>query len=94
MPPHIKSTCYKSMVYPILEYASLVWDPYTNVNIQKVESVQRCAARFYLGDYCQYSSVTNMLLLLGFPNLQSSRKLAKLTTMYKLISLWSFTNSF
>ena len=43
-PSNIKSTCYKSIVWPILEYASTVWDPYTNVNITKLESVQRRAA--------------------------------------------------
>ena len=57
-PPHIKTTCYKSMACPILEYAS-VWDPHTNINIQKLESVQRRAAigQFCL-DYPRYSSVT------------------------------------
>ena len=74
------------MVRPILEYASSVWDPYTNINIQALESVQRHAARFCLGDYSRYSSVTSMLLLLGLPSLQSRRKLAKLTTMYKIIN--------
>ena len=66
----------------------ICWDLHTlsNANIQKLESVQKRTARFCLGDYCRYSSVTNMLLLLGFPSLQSRRKLAKLTTMYKLIS--------
>ena len=74
------------MVRPILEYASSVWDPYTNVNIQKLESVRRRAARFCLGDYSRYSSVTSMLLLLDLPSLQSRRKLAKLITMYKIIN--------
>ena len=50
-PPHIKAICYKYMVRPILEYASSVCDPHTNVNIQKLESVQRCAARFCLNDH-------------------------------------------
>ena len=36
---------YKSMVRPILEYAG---DPHTTANIQKLESVQRRAARFCL----------------------------------------------
>ena len=27
---------FKSMVHPILEYASSVWDPHTNVNIQNL----------------------------------------------------------
>ena len=85
-PPHIKTECYKSMVCPILEYASSVWDPHTNVNIQKHESVQRCAARFCLGDYSRYSSVRSMLLLLDLPSLQFRQKLAKLTTIYKLIN--------
>ena len=85
-PPHIKITCYKSMVCPILEYASPVWDPHTNVNIQKLESVQRRAARFCSGDFSRYSSLTSMLLLLDLPSLESKRKLAKLTTMYKLIN--------
>ena len=73
-PSNIKSTCYKSMVRPILEYASTVWDPHTNVNITKLESVQRCATRFCLGDYLHYSSVTSMLQLLDLPSLQSRRK--------------------
>ena len=68
-PSNIKSTCYKSMVCPILEYASTVWDPHTNVNITKLESVQRRVARFCLGDYSRYSCVTSMLQLLDLPSL-------------------------
>ena len=74
------------MVWPILEYAFAVWDPHTNVNITKLESVQRCATRFCLGDHSQYSSVTSMLQLLDLPSLQSRIKFAKLTTMYKIIN--------
>ena len=87
-PSNIKSMCYKSMVRPILEYASTVWDPHTNVNITKLESVQRLATRFEfcLGDYSRYSSVTSMLQLLDLSSLQLRRKLAKLTTMYKIIN--------
>ena len=61
------------MVRPILEYASTVWDPHTNVNITKPESVQRRAARFYLGDYSRYPSVTSVLQLLNLPSLQFRR---------------------
>ena len=85
-PPHVKTTCFKLMVRPILEYATSVWDLQTNINIQALESVQRHAARFCLGDYSRYSSVTSMLLLLGLPSLQSRRLLAKLTIMYKIIN--------
>ena len=85
-PLHVETTCYKLMVRPILECATSVWDPQTNINIQALESVQRRAARFCLGDYSRYSSVTSMLLLLGLPSLQSRRSLAKLTIMYKIIN--------
>ena len=74
------------MVRPILEYASSVWDPHTTANIQKLESVQRCAARFCLNDHSRYSSVTNVLLSLNLPSLQSRRKSTKLMTMYKIIN--------
>ena len=74
------------MIRPILEYASSVWDPYTTANIQKLESVQRRAARFCLNDHSRYSSVINMLLSLNLPSLQSRRKLTKLMTMYKIIN--------
>ena len=37
-----RAICYKSMVRPILEYVSSVWDPHTTANIQKLESVQLC----------------------------------------------------
>ena len=38
--------CFKSLVRPILEYSSSVWDPHTQRNVNKLEMVQRRAARF------------------------------------------------
>ena len=45
-PSHIKKMCYLAMVRPILEYSSVVWSPFTNSNIHRVEMVQHRAARF------------------------------------------------
>ena len=81
------------MVHPILEYVSTAWDPHTNINITKLESVHaKTCARFCLGDYSCYSSVTRMLQLLDLPSLQFRRKLAKLTTIYKIIN-YTLSNS-
>ena len=33
----VKVACYKSMIRPILEYASTVWSPYTKKNILMIE---------------------------------------------------------
>ena len=48
-----------------VEYSSVVWSPFTNTNINLVESVQRRAARSVTGDYGFTSSVTGMLNSLG-----------------------------
>ena len=68
------------------EYASSVWDPHTNLNIQKLESIQRRAARFCYNNFSRYCSVTSLLTSLDLPSLQSRRKKAKLITMYKSIN--------
>ena len=39
-PPHIKSSSYKSLVVPILEYGSTVWDPRLHKDIIKIEKIQ------------------------------------------------------
>ena len=44
------STCH-SIVRSTLEYSSIVWDPYLQKDIDKLEKVQRRAARFITGDY-------------------------------------------
>ncbi|XP_065895940.1 uncharacterized protein [Dysidea avara] len=44
-PISVKVSCYKSLIKPILEYACVVWDPYTQKDILAIESVQRRCAR-------------------------------------------------
>ena len=43
-----KASTYYSMVRPLLEYCSTVWKPHTNEYIQKIEMVQRRAARYVI----------------------------------------------
>ena len=47
----VRKTAYEALVRPTLEYATCAWSPYTNVDTQKIERVQRAAARFVVGDY-------------------------------------------
>ena len=47
----LKSTAYKTLVRPHLEYSCTVWDPHTNELTQKIEMVQHRAARFVCRDY-------------------------------------------
>ena len=59
--PHVKWNLYKSMVRPIIEFVSPVWDPHTISNINRLESIQRSAVRFCFNNYSWTSSVTVML---------------------------------
>ena len=45
-PMQLRRTAYISLVRSTLEYAATIWDPYTKVEIDKLEKVQRQAARF------------------------------------------------
>ena len=83
-PTNIRDQCYKSLVRPIVEYASPVWDPHTAANISKVEAVQRRAARFVCGDYRTTSSTSEMIANLQWPSLQQRRQDAKVSMIYRI----------
>ena len=57
----IKTMAYNSLVRPQVEHASAVWSPYTKKKkkINKIEKVQRRAARWVSNDNISYSSVTD-----------------------------------
>ena len=42
----VKTRAYQAIVRPSLEYATCVWDPHTQTTKQKLEAVQRRAARY------------------------------------------------
>ena len=79
----MKEISYKTLVRPILEYASPVWDPHQTDQIQQLEKVQRRAARWASHRFRQTSSVEDMLQDLAWPTLQQRRKQARLETFYK-----------
>ena len=84
-PQDIKAQSYQTLVRPILEYASTVWDPYTTTSISQIESVQRRAARFVKGDYKTTSSTSQMIHDLGWKTLQERRINAKLVMVYRIV---------
>ena len=67
--PEVKSRAYQALVRPKLEYSCSIWDPYTHDNINKLEMVQRRAARYVQNNYHNTSSATSMIDTLGWPTL-------------------------
>ncbi|KAI8500850.1 hypothetical protein Bbelb_216680 [Branchiostoma belcheri] len=80
----IKELAYKTYVRPILEYAATVWDPHSQQDLDRLEAVQRRAARFVMRRYRQTSSPTEMLEDLNWPSLQARRKTARLAMLYRI----------
>ena len=80
----IKEQAYKTLVRPLVEYASPVWDPHHQTDIRKLECVQRRAARFVLSSQHNRSSVTAMIQRLGWRSLEDRRRDARLTMLYKI----------
>ncbi len=79
-----KELAYKTYVRPQLEYCNIVWDPWQQTYIHKLEMVQRRAARYTLNKYEYQSSVTAMLQHLCWPTLQQRRQFSSLVMLYKI----------
>jgi hypothetical protein len=85
-PQDVKAQAYTTLVRPVLEYASSVWDPYHQQQIQQIEQVQRQAARFATGNYRSRDPgcVTSMLDQLAWEPLQHRRARNKIIIFYKI----------
>ena len=72
--PYVTRSLYCSLVRPIVEYASPVWSPFFEVNINRIESIQRRFLVFALrglgwADRFNLSTNEARLLLLGLDTL-------------------------
>lgn len=85
-PKDVKTKCYNTYVRPITEYCSSVWDPFTKKNIQKLENIQRRAARFIHNNYDYHDSVTKLLLEMKWTPLEERRARSKMTIVHKAIN--------
>ena len=61
-PQDAKEAAYKSMVRPILEYGSTVWDPHCNGLNDELENIKKHAAGFVTNNYSyETCSMTSFL---------------------------------
>ena len=74
------------LVRPVLEYACVAWSPYHQCNVHAIEMVQSHAARYVLNKFDRYTSVSDMISLLGWPTLESRRNTLRMFMMYKIMN--------
>ena len=79
----VKETAYKTLVRPILEYGSTVWDPHCNGLNDEYENVQKRAAQFVTRNYSyETGSMTGILEELKWETLKKRRKDNRLILLY------------
>ena len=81
-----KSAAFKSLVRPTTEYSAAVWDPYRKKDQQKLEAVQRQAARFVTKNYEKHpGTVSKILAKLNWDSLEIRRLTYRLILFYKIV---------
>lgn len=80
-----KLLAYVTLVRPILEYASIIWFPFTDSGISTLERVQRKAIRFIFNRYRRLDSPTQLLRHADLPTLESRAKIHRLKFLYLLL---------
>ena len=85
-PKKLRDTAYISLIRPALEYSCSVWHPHKKSNKDKIEKVQRRAARSVSNNFRRKASVSEMLHNLGWQSLDSRRQDQRLVLFYKIIN--------
>ena len=80
-----KQEAYKMLIRQPIEYGAVIWDPYHKTDIDKLERIQRRAARFVQGDFKQTSSVTAMINSLRWPSLEERRQELRINYLIKTL---------
>ena len=76
---------YISLIRTRLDYCCIAWDPYRIFHSSVVERVQKQSVRFICRDWhTSYDTLTNDL---GLTDLQTRRKILRLTMCYKILKV-------
>ena len=84
-PPKVKENLFNALVRPLLEYGCCVWDPYKDNQIDRLEMINKRAARFITGNYKMVHGNTDRnMKSLGWSSLSQRRSKIKLIMLFKI----------
>ena len=64
-----KKLAYVTLVRSGMEYASVIWDAYTKADSNKLEKIQRTAAKWILSSHSYKTNVTSLLQPVSYTHL-------------------------
>ncbi|KXJ20505.1 putative RNA-directed DNA polymerase from transposon BS [Exaiptasia diaphana] len=79
----VKERAYMMLVRPTLEYASSSWNPHTDTDVNRLEQVQKNAARFVCNNYKLTTSTSGLVSSLGWDTLEHRRLFNQSVLFYK-----------
>ena len=79
-----QALAFKTIVRPILEYASIVWDPHYKKDAITLEKCQKRAARRITNTFSPYSSASDLTKRIGLENLSTRRKKNKIKMFHAI----------
>ena len=81
-----KHAAYITPVRPPLLYATVVWDPYRQNQVNQIESVQNRTARFIKSNYEYTASITQMKYHLSLDPLNEQKRIHRLQIFHKAVN--------
>ena len=83
-PKNITEVVYKTLVRPKLDYAAPIWNPYSKLQINQVEKVQRTATRLTCRRWRNTRCVGEMLDELEWSSLEARRERFSMFLFHKI----------
>ncbi|XP_053969049.1 uncharacterized protein LOC128870442 [Anastrepha ludens] len=86
--PYSLICLFKTQVLPILEYGSIIWSPYTEAGITRLERVQRklCKTLAFRHSSSTASTTEDIYIRYNINSLRARRRITDLAFFYKVVN--------